>query len=109
MFCSLGGGRSDAGPAKLLFLSSVSRAVLVQYISSHGSVCPIFWLFIFSAVVLLHSFHLLNGLFITTPGITVCVTDNVPGQTRVLFTTQVNPIAAARTPDGLNGRLCNSK
>lgn len=63
----------------------------------------------FSAVVLLHSFHLLNGLLITTPGITVCVTDNVPGQTRALFTTQVNPIAAAPTPDGLNGRLCNSK
>lgn len=75
-------------------------------------VCVLFFgcvFFFFSAIVLLHSFHLLNGLLITTPGITVCVTYNVPGQTRVLFKMQVNPIAAARIPDGLNGRLCNSK
>lgn len=46
------------------FLSSLSRAFLVQYVSLRVNACPIF--FFFPAVVLLHSFHLLDGLVTTT-------------------------------------------
>lgn len=45
------------------FLSSLSRAFLAQYVSLRVNACPIFF---FPAVVLLHSFHLLDGLVTTT-------------------------------------------